>query len=360
MSETTTAALDAAQKRETLNIRNRLKSPCRHFVYSKFSKDSYKIDATLRSMDEKIKYFADGEVGTVSDCYLIYAVAALGFTDLEAVRLFLTALHRKNADLSIPNMRNTDLIRSRMEKLRATGLLLKHRYEVPRQQAIGENGETVDILDDGTNNITLYNAAASSISLINNKLGRPVALDQWAAAKPLYTIMGWASCAYVAGRIAQSKNYVDQIQGVYQTPAVGKVLMPSLLKMLSPDGSEVEYVGVFPAFLHLDKTINTEEMFEKNCEYMFRRMKQFFFYHDKKSHLARMIIVVEDNSDLVQMAMRIHAFGDFVEDYDRIFFTGEGPMRMAKTVKLVHCFLRMAQDGSEQGYTFIPASPDFI
>lgn len=357
------ATTDAAMLKESVEIRNRLKNPERRFVYSKFSKNSFNKEFHYMNHDVKLMNFAQDLVGAKSDCYLLYAVAALGVADLEGIRLFLNALHTKNKELSIPDMRQTSSVRHRLHELAKGGMLFKMVYDVPK----GEVEDSFDSTDDGTDNevqdvnkVTLYTITNSSVALINKKLDRKLMVDEWIQARPLFDLMGWSSCAYVAGRMAQNKNYVDQVQGVYKTPAVGTVIIPGILKMLAEDGEDVNYIGFFPGFLHIDSTITTDENFEKNCDYRLRYLSQYFFYQDKKKHLARAVVVVEDNSDLVQMARRIHAFGAFKEDYDRIYFTGEGAVRKAKTSKLAHCFLRMEEDNSEEGYSFKPVTPDFI
>lgn len=357
------ATSNSAQLKETLNIRNRLKAPGRRFVFSKYAKNTYDKEFKYMNHDTKLINFARDIVGATSDCYLLYAVAALGVTDLEGIRLFLGAMHRKNKELSIPDMRQVSSVRHRLHELCKNGMLFRVTYEVPKDSevALTEDGDDgTDNVEQDVNKVTLYTATNSTIALINKKLDRKLVVDEWIQAKPLFDLMAWSSCAYVAGRIAQNKGYVDQVQGIYKTPAIGTVILPGILKMMAPNGEDINYIAMVPGYLHLDPSTTTEENFEKNCEYRMKWIKQFFYYQDSKHHYAKVVVVVEDNSDLVQIARKLHSFGILREDYDRIFFTGEGAVRSAKTAKLTHCFLRMEEDRSDEGFSFLPATPDFI
>ena len=355
---------EAAIKREAARIRMNFDNPNRYFAYTKESRDSYEKEFKYINGDIKLEQFAKDLQLVVSDCYILYAVASLGCTDLEGIRLFLSAMSNRNKDLSIASMKAKDVssVRHRVRRLMECGMLFKHRYQISAE--VQDDGMLASLDEEGQssakNKVSLYTITKSAQTLTNNKLGRHTVIDEWIQARPLYELMGWASCAYVAGRIAGNKAYIEQKQGVFNTRVAGTVIMPGILRMASSNSAGEAYVGIYPAFLHLDKSIKTEEIFEEDCQFMIKRMKQYFYSQDVKKRLARLVIVVEDNSDLVQMTRRIHANGSLIDDYDRLFFTGEGAVRLAKTSKLTGCFLRMQQDNSENGYSFAPVTPDFI
>ena len=354
---------EAALKRESAKIRVNLDNPNRYFAYTKEAKDSYEKDYNYVNGDIKLAQFANDVQGVASDCYILYAVACLGCTDLEGIRLFLSALSNKYKDLSIANMADVSSVRNRIRGMMQSGMLFKHRYLI---SSAVEDPEMIEGLkgDAGaermSNKVALYTVTKSAQTLANHKLGRRTVVDDWIQAKPLYELMGIASCSYVAGRIAQNRAYISQGQGVYSTKVIGTVIMANELKMECANNDQPAFIGMIPAFLHLDKSIRTQETFEEDCRYLVKRMHQYLYSHDLEKELARVVVVVEDNSDLVQIAKRISMDERMPPNYDRVYFTGEGVVRQAKTTKLDGCFLRMVQDNSENGYSFMPARPDFI
>jgi hypothetical protein len=349
---------EATTKRESVKIRTKLDSPARRFEYTKDSKDTYTQLFKYMSNDVKLAEFSRDEIAMVSDCYLLYAIAVLGVADLEAVRLFLSALSNRNKDLLIADMGDPSNVRRRLKKMFYNGMLFKHSYKSANAPKEGEADS-----DDGaeSNYITLYTVTNSTQSLMNKRLGRRVVLNEWLQALPLHEMMGWAACAYVSGMLARNPAYIEQVQGIYTTKAIGTVFIPGIMKMKSSHEPGMAYVGIMPAFIHFDSAVKTEAWFEEDCHYLVKRMKQFLYSQDAKHRLARLIIVVEDNADLVQVSKKMIGDGALDDDdYNRIFFTGEGVIRQAKTVKFTKCFLRIRLDKSEQGYSYEPAAPDFI
>ena len=355
---------EAALKRESARIRINLDNPNRYFAYTKEAKDSYDKEYNYVNGDIKLAQFANDVQGIASDCYILYAVASLGCTDLEGIRLFLSAMSNKYKDLSISNMADVSSVRNRIRGMMQSGMLFKHRYVI---SAAVEDEQMLDsVKTEGgsersiSNKVVLYTITKSAQTLANHKLGRRTVIDDWIQAKPLYELMGIASCSYVAGRIAHNKAYIEQSQGVYSTKIIGTVFMASELEMACANNDRPAYVGFIPAFLHFDKSIKTAEVFEEDCRYLVKRMHQYLYSRDLSKDIARLVVVVEDNSDLVQIAKRISMDEKMPPNYDRVYFTGEGVVRQAKTSKLEGCFLQMVQDNSENGYSFVPARPDFI
>lgn len=344
-------------KREAVKIRTELSNPVRYFSYTKLARDTHVRVQEFLPQDAKLTEFARGEIAMTSDCFLLYAIAVLGVADLQSIRLFLSALSNKNKDLSIMDMSDSASVRRRLRKLASNGMLFKHAYEVEKK-ATGE--ESPDGAD--SNHVTLYTITNSTQDLMNKRLGRRVVVNDWIQGLPLYEMMGWAACSFVSGMIARNKGYIEQVQGIYTTKAIGTVIFPNIIKMKSTMEPGLAYVGLMYAFLHLDRTSKTEEWFNEDCHYMVKRMKQFLYSQDAKHRLVRLVVVVEDNEDLVQMATRMVKDGQIEEsDFDRIFFTGEGVIRQAKTTSFTKCFLRVKSDSSDDnGFVYEPVKPDFI
>jgi len=363
----TAASTNAALKRKSAKIRVSLDNPNRIYVYTKDSKDSYEKIFNYVQDDVKLSQFAKDEIAVASDCYLLYAITLLGVCDIEGIRLFLSAMAKKNSDLSIADMGDVSGVRKRLRAFVANGMLFKSFF------VANTAGEVADAIDGGgdeptngnnapvkKNFVSLYSISTNSQALMNKKLGRRTEVNKWLQAMPLYEMMGWAACAYVAGRLASNQAFIEQIQGVYSTKAVNKVYIPGILKMQSEEFNNIAYVGLVPSFLHMDKSIKTREMFEEDCHFFIKRMHQYFYAMDVKKRLARLVVVVEDNADLVAMCKRIHNEGVLKDDYNRLYFTGEGVLRLSKNTKLENCFLQMVEDKSETGFSYIPVVPDFI
>ena len=332
---------------EAVHIREQLNSGIRHYQYYEGIEDNWIKELHYMDHDIKMLAFAKSELDAISDIYLLYAVACLGVTEMEGIKLFLSAVKNSTAGVTTMDVTNTDYLRSRLKYLTRIGMFFKFRYTVE----IEDNGETKE------NSITLYTIVKDAQTFMNQKLGKKLAVHEWIQAKPAFELMGWSAGAYTAGVIAQSDRFLEFKQGVFATKAIGTTFIPAIVKLKLTD-TEPVYVGVMSAFLHRLKGAQSENDYQDNCILLVNTIKQYLYSRDAKQQYARAVVVVEDNADLNEAAEWIVKSGRLEEDYDRIYFTGEGALKTIVDTK--KAFLGIIKDTSKQGYTFIPQEPDFL
>ena len=334
----------------SLNIRKQLNSDSRHFKWDDDVKNSWEKNYNRLERDVKLLRFAEDTMGAISDCFLLYAVACLGVADTDSVRMFLRAMRDNSAGVTIMDIDNLDYVRERMKALVHLGFLFRFNYTVYAHDTKGKLNE---------NGIKLFTIEPEGQNFMNQKLAKRTVVQDWYQAKPQYEIIGWAASSYVQGRIANSGRYIEAKQGLFATKAIGQVFIPGILRMGVGKGDDVADIGFLSAFLYKGEGIMTENDYKRRCAYLVNVIKQFFYNRDSKKHIARMVIVVENNADLVEMATWIEKVGNLTEDYDRIYFTGEGAMRYVADIR--GAFLQMRKtDTKTKDIPFVPVVPDFL
>lgn len=335
----------AVYLREMLNNNNR------NFAYGKRAEHSYKKIFVPVEHDIRLMRFASDHIGALSDCFILYAVSMMGVSTIENIILFLKALAEKNKDLSLPNIKDYELIKRRVESLIKNGFLFKHHYEVAIENEAG---------DKMVKKVNLFSIEKSGLQLINQRLGSKVVINDWMDAKPLNELMGWGACGYVQGRVASSGKFIEHKQGLFRTKAFGTALFPGELRMQQKNGESVS-VGFVQGFMRHNKAAQTVEQYEDSCFKMINMIKQYFYMKDVvKKVNSCMVIVVEDNPDLMAVADFIHKTKALVDDYDRIYFTGEGVIRAAQSAKEVKEGFLQLRAVSEKEVDFVPCEPVFI
>ena len=339
---------DAIKK--TVYLRELLNDKNRSFAYGKQVQESYQKEFTAVNNDVRLMRFANDQLGAVSDCFILYAISMMGVTDVENIQLFLRVLSNKHKDLSISDMSNYDSVKKRVDALVRNGFLFKHRYEIRTEDATGKKI---------VKKINLYSIEKSGQYLVNQRLGTKVNINEWMDAKPLSELMGWAACGYVRGRVAASGKFIEHKQGIFRTKAIGTAMFPGEVKMQQTNGESVS-VGFVQGFMRHNKAIQTVEQYEDHCYQTINLIKQYFYLKNLKHENACVVVVVEDNPDLMTVADFIHKTKALVDDYDRIFFTGEGVIRAAASVSEVKDGFLQLRAISDKDVDFIPCEPGFI
>ena len=340
------------QLKKSVALRNLLNSDSRHYKFNDEVIDSWGKEYHRLDHDIKLLRFAEDQMGAYSDCFVLYAIACLGVADQESIRMFLRALRDNCAGVTIMDVDNPDYVRERLKALVGLGFIFKFHYTV---DALNSEGEVIP------NGVTLFTIDPGGQTFMNKVLEKRTVVHEWIQAKPIFELVGWAACSYVAGRVINAGKFIEARQGVFATKIVGTVFMPGMFKMLV-DGQEA-YIGFINAFLHRGKGMETASDYEKRCEYMVTVISQYFYNRDKKHVLNRLVVIVENNADLVEIADWINKDGSLVEDYDRLYFTGEGAMRYVHDIR--NAFLQMKKEtgkkeGTNEGYSFVPVVPDFL
>lgn len=334
-------------------IKERLDAQGRHYVFDSSVAESYKKDFRLIPNDQRLLKFAEDMMGAVSDMHILYAVAVMGVADYQGVYKFLKNLKTRHKDLSIAGTDDPSAVRNRLRALFQMGLLFKHMYRVP---VVSDTGASS--IDD----VTLYTVTDTAVAMVNNKLENHVIRQEWMQMKPLYELEGWAACAAVANVVDSFSLCKERKQGAFKTPFLGATtIIPCIIKAQNKESEDI-FVGFVPAYFHMNSAAQTREQFLRNVEYKINVMRQFLFSQDKKEHVARLVIVVEDSTDLDVVANYILKSDELKDDFYRIFFTGEGALLKStdKDGYASDCFLGIKEAKTKSGFSYYAAKPEFI
>ncbi|WP_026653359.1 hypothetical protein [Butyrivibrio proteoclasticus] len=340
--------MDIATKQKSVLMRQQLNGGNRVYVCQDKLRETLDREYHYLDSDLKLKRFAADELGFVSDCHLLYAVANLGVADTDAITMFNKALHRTAPELHIMDVNNSDNVRSRLHALMTSGFLFKITYEVDTFDADNKPRLT---------HMSLYTCAQDGIYHMNQVLGKRMVHQNWIQAKNPYEIVGLAASGYVASKMALADTFCEFKQGIFQTKAIGTCFIPAILKFKYENGEPV-HVGVIDAYLNRYEIAQSKGDHEDRCIYKVNLIKQFLYSRDMKNTVGRAVVVVENNADLVEMADWIMRLDNLGDDLDRVYFTGEGVHKAGNETS--DCFLRIKKAKNKQGYDLVPVKPDFL
>ena len=262
----------------------------------------------------KLLSFAQDESGTVSDTFIMYAIAMLGITDEKSILLFLRNIKKHHPELSIADMSSGDALKSRLRMLQKFGYLFEIQASFIKNQ--GEKG----IL----NQINFYFITREANDLINHKLMRRIPFNQWLMAVPCSQMVEWAACSYVGAMISHHTNYVEYLDGHFQSKLLGKYYFPSEIHFY--DGSMDHYVAIIGAYFYKDAGRQTDMDFIRLKIEKINAIKNYLSVRAPKAE-AEVVVVVDTKDDLRSMAEAIEKTGTLLEYLPRIYFTGEGILR---------------------------------
>lgn len=329
-----------------IRIRQDLNDSARHFRVSDDVLSSYDKHYSYIQHDLKLLRFSKDEVGAVSDCFILYAIARMGCADCSSIQNFLRALQKKHPGLSIADVENKDVVRKRLLSLMNNGFLFKHQYEV-----------MCTYKDEGLrpNAVSLYTIDKDSHTFMNQKLSSRVPVNAWVNAKPLSELIGWAAASCVGSKVANSSAFLEYKDGIFRSKSIGTAWVTMEVKTGKEE--DAVYVAFLPAFLHYVSSYQTRDAFQDYCIYRINVIRNYFLFRDSRSADSRMVVVVEDNADLMDFARLIVSTGVLLDELCRIYFTGEGAM-LNKT-DISKSFLKMSV-GQTNNIEFYEEIPDFI
>ena len=330
-------------------VRESFEKGYRRFICPEEVKSTFDKEYSSLPHDVKLERFAKGTLGVVSDCYILFAVAMLGFADRESIFSFLQAMRKVNKELSIPDISDVDTGLKRLANLVHSGFLFTHEYELKN---VGETG--YDSI------VKIFSITSDGLRLVNQKLGKRIIENKWAQAKPFSEIVGWSCASYISTCIANQTGFHEFNQGLYRTRDIGTVIMPPIVKTELNEAKEhPAYISTLPAYLRFDPSYQTKNDYKDACYRFVNTISQYFYTNDMKSRYGRMVVVVEDDDDLMEAATWMHKVQNLKDYYSRIFFTAEGAVR--STGKLYGNFLSMVEDPADaNNFLIVPGKPDFI
>lgn len=332
--------------KKTYELRERLDSEERHYVFNDEMKMTFEKRFEVVSSDMKLMALATDHVGMVSDCYILYAIGHLGLADKESILEFLKALARKYNDLHVVASDKAILL-ERIRALHNVGFVYKMRYHLQRNKDGKVERET----------ITFYSLSEDGYGLVNQCLQKRMTINKFIQNKPLQEKVGWLCAAYVGSRIANTNSFVDYLDRRFKTTMLGSVYLPC--EVLTKVGENSYYVAVMSSFLAMNESFQTPRDFVDFCAFKINTMRNYLCCRTKKG-TPIIVVAVADNADLNEIASYIYNAGTLEEFYDQIYFTGEGPLSVAGK-NICDCFLQIYRDSSnERGYNLRYAAPSFL
>lgn len=329
-----------------VSVRTYMDSDKRKYVYNSEVADSEEKIYRYVPREQRMYQFAEGDVGTISDAFIIYASCLMGVASSESIYYFLIALEKTSSDLFLTEIQNKDFIYRRLKEMCRAGFFFRTVYELPY--------DYINNPDKSSVGISLYTPDIDTVSFVNAKLKKNLNANRWIMAKPFEQLMAWASATFVASTLAvQSKFFEKFKQGWYKTANMGGVYYPAELKF-NCNGNEI-YVGVFESYLVMNKAIETQDDFEDFLLTKINTIKNYLYYRNRKNKIAAAIIVCQDNEDLDNFGELLTKTNILDNQLNALFFTGEGPIR---NLPLDKAFLQVTKE--DNVCTFNGAIPVFV
>lgn len=329
-------------------IRRDMDCPDRHYVFAPDTSHLVKKEYTYMDSARRLLRFANDSVGTISDCYILYAVGYLGVCDKNTIRIFLRNLQIKHPDLYIEDVEDENSLSRRVAALSTSGFLYATRFN---DASLGETSQS--LLPT-----RVYTIDQDASVFMNQKLTKRVPYNKWLMVKPISQLIGWSATAYIGACLSGNKYQVCFLEAVFRNRYLGNYYLPCEQKFY--DGKNKYYVAFLDAFLIRDERSQTEHDF---AEYEATKLNVIRNYIGARTTegIACVVVVVENNADLVAMARLIMMSEVLLDNLERIYFTSEGAYNHAAYDK--DAFLQMIvketeNDGAQ--FDFVAVQPPFL
>lgn len=351
--------------RAAVVLRKELDSLQRKFIATEQVRESYLKEYRYIEGGVGLLRFACDSMGSVSDCFILYAFAVLGIADRMAVSMFLKSMARKYKELNIVSLDDPDLLRRRIQSLFKCGFLFKMKYCV---NTMGD--------ESSADNINLWSITKDGLSLMNSKLGKRVIVDQWLQGKCIQDIVAWSSASYISTILAQNNNFSGYGERIFKAPSTGTTYVPNEVLFDGPEKPRQYSVAFVQGYFNMNKQTQTVDDFKDACSYKIKTIRNFLDVRGRKYN-TYVVCVVESSKDLtnvVDVMFGSNILRDFVknsdgtvtevsgafEDYiSRIYFTGEG-IALEHKGELDSGLLKLVLDESTGSYVFTCEVPPFL
>lgn len=332
----------------TLRTRNAISEGLNRYLF--IGEEEQVFDKQYRYVDENRKYlsFANGQYGTISDCYILYAVATLGVVDRRGIQSFLAVLKTHEPSRYISDTSDDDNYSLRLAQLCKFGLLFKFKYYYDINDGIGKEN-------------TLYTIAGDGVSLVNQKLARRVIENKWIQAKSPRELLGWAAASYVGIKLSGEKNFSKFEDGVFRNKGVGSYHFPCECKYVidSEKGIFPAYVVTIDCYFYFDERIHNEGEYNEFVSKKINAIRKYIKYRSDKGPCF-VVCTCMDNADLLEIgAMLVSA--DITEDeLQYIYFTGVGAFDENRKVDCPYLRMKIEESQDEVEYDFYAEKPLFL
>lgn len=326
-------------------IRQFIDSNDKKFVWNDDVCNSFKLMYERMSNEKRLYYFANDRFGSVSDCFIIYAVMVFGICDLASIQNYLHAMHNLSTELSLSDYQEVSNLKIRIKMLVEIGFLAKNSYRV---KPVNEG--------ESTAYMNLYTCTTDAVEFATKRLNRPYKLMSWLQAMRPQEMISWAAAAKIGSTLALYPTFKEFGLGrIYSNK--NSYYLPCELKYQIKD---TEYnVAVMNTFLYFDKSVMTESNYKDYVIDKLNTILQYVIYRSKVCE-ARVVCVVEDNTNLSTLAKWIKKAERLRDILPVLYFTGEGVMNELNGDVANSMIQMVLSDQYEAGFTFIQTIPDFL
>jgi len=293
----------------------------------------------------KLLSFAQDECGTVSDVFILFAISMMGIADETSILLFLQSIRRRHPELNIANLETRKDLAGRLAALQRFGYVF-----VVRNTHLHERGDISE-----QNEWNFYFLTNDANDLVCHKLSRRIPYNRWLMASPFSQIVEWTACSFTGSRLAHHSNYVEYLDGHFQSKLLGKYFFPSEIRFF--DGQTDHYVGIIGSYLYRNEDRQTELDFRKKKIEKINAIKNYLSVRAPRGCVAEIIVVIDTKEDLVVMAEAIEKTGTLIEYLPYIYFTGEGILKNVEYFEDAFFSMSFDQEGSMQ---FLSCVPEFL
>lgn len=336
-------------------------APERSYVYSGETEESYDQQFDYYPEAVQLKRIAAGDMGSISDTYILYMLTLLGNSSAETVINLLMAYAQAHKELYIirdicatgAGQRSEPMIVARMKFLASSGFIFKKSYDVDRPSGKFDR-------------IVLYGTNKDSQTYMNKKLRKRVVIRPWHFATPIDESIAEAAAGYVASIVAlKSGCKLEALkEDAVKTPELGTLIPNPCLFLDVPDTSEKYQMMFVPAFLSQSEAYQTDNDFERYLKYKVDIIRNYLYAYNKGGTVpvkrpAYCVVVCESKQDMENMKMVIQQTRSLIKtgNLPNIYFTSEGAVRVVANLK--DAFLKL--DCTEEGELyFVKETPPFI
>lgn len=361
----TTTELTQMKRHSSILLKKLNDRTITHLYYDNTVADTNKLEYNRITPDQQAFAIMNGDVGTISDCFILYMIARLRCTDflsLQRAMHYYSKLHPEYTMGSLAfSDSKADFLRARLRDLFKAGLICHVRYDNSGLSP------TVSDTDVGYTGVSLLMMLTpSGLSLMNRRLKRHLPESGWGFffAAPVYDLIGTASSAYIASCLMKYPTFKEFGPGIFSTKIVGTAYVDAELRFKAPSG--VVNVAIIPSYLHKeDRRILDDESYKADRNRKLDIIRNYLYCKIKNSDDARVIICCETYDDLKEISSHVYRLSIFDSYRNKIYFTGEGIAQslggdMHKALLSITDVVTKSGGTEKKGYTFINPDCGFL
>jgi len=315
----------------------------RHYKYSAYSTTDMQKIYNYVDTGLKLLSFAQDECGTVSDVFILYAIAMMGIVDEDGILLFLQNIKRRHPEFNIAHLESRKDLAARLRALQKFGYIY-----VIKNKCLHEHGGKAETIE-----WNFYFLTKDANELVCHKLSRRIPYNNWLMAAPFNKILEWTACSFIGSRICHHSNYEEYLSGYFQSKLLGKYFFPSEIKF--HDGESDHYIAVLGSYLYRNDDRQTEGDFKRVKIDKINAIKNYLSVRaPRDGDEAGVIVVVDTIQDLAVMAEAIEKTRTLLEYLPNIYFTGEGILKNVNYFEDAFFTLEQDENGNLQCVKTVP------